>query len=55
MMAFHPGRGVGDLGEARGVAFGKAVASEALDLLERALGEVAPVAALDHAVDKLSR
>ena len=44
MMAFHPGRGVGDLGEAGGVALGKAVAAEALDLLERPLGEVARIA-----------
>ena len=41
MIMLHPGRGVGDLGEARGVAFGKAVAAEALDLLEGALGEIA--------------
>ena len=53
MVAFHPARGVGDLGEAGGVAFGKAVASEALDLLEGALGEVALIAALDHAFDHL--
>ena len=44
MVALHPGRGVGDLGEAGGVAFGKAVAAEALDLLEGALGEVARIA-----------
>ena len=35
MVALHPGRGIGDLGEARRMAFGKAVAAEALDLLER--------------------
>ena len=40
MMMLHPGRGVGDLGEAGGVALGKAVAAEALDLLEGALGEI---------------
>ena len=45
MMAFHPGRGIGDLGEAGGVAFGEAVAAEALDLLEGALGEIPVVAA----------
>ena len=53
MVTFHPGGGVGDLGEARGVAFGKAVAAEALDLLEGALGEVARIAARDHAFDQL--
>ena len=41
MVALHPRRGIGDLGEAGGVAFGKAVAAEALDLLEGALGEIA--------------
>ena len=41
MVAFHPARGVGDLGEAGRVALGKAVAAEALDLLEGALGEIA--------------
>ena len=53
MMAFHPGRGVGDLGEAGGMAFRKAVAAEALDLLEGALGEILRVAVRDHAVDHL--
>src|SRR3712207_2094878 len=37
MIMLHPGRGIGDLGEAGGVAFRKAVASEAFDLLERPL------------------
>ncbi len=45
MIIFHPGRGVGDPGEARGVAFGEAVAAEALDLPEGALGEVRAIAA----------
>ena len=53
MMTFHPGRGVGDLGEARGMALGKAVAAEALDLLEGPLGEIGRVALLDHAPDHL--
>ena len=41
VVAFHPGRGVGDQGEARGVAFGEAVLAEAADLFEDALGELA--------------
>ena len=39
--------------EARGMAFGKAVAAEALDLLEAAFGEVAVIAARRHAADHL--
>ncbi len=35
------------------MAFGEAVAAEALDLLEAALGEVARIAARDHAFDQL--
>ena len=41
------------MGKARRVAFRKAVASEALDLLEHALGEAEGVAAADHAADQL--
>src|SRR3546814_3541557 len=51
MMTFHPGRGVGDLGEAGGMTFRKTVAAEALDLLECASGEVSSVAAFDHSAD----
>ena len=39
VMALDPGRGVDEQGEARRVAFGKAVFAEALDLVEAALGE----------------
>ena len=51
--AFHPGGGERDLGEAGGMAFGEAVAAEALDLLEGPLGEVMRVAVLQHAADHL--
>ena len=59
MIAFHPGRGVGDLGEAGGVAFGEAVAAEALDLLEGALGEILrysrlAIMPLDHLVAEMA-
>ena len=40
MVAFHPGRGIGDQGEGGGMAFGKAVGAEAFELLEGALGEL---------------
>ena len=42
--ALEPGRRVDQQREARGVAFGKTVFAEALDLLEAALGEIARVA-----------
>ena len=51
--AFHPGRDIDQKREAGGVALGKAIIAEALDLLEAALGEVALIAALDHAFDHL--
>src|SRR4051812_41946879 len=53
VMAFHPGRRIGDQREARRVRFGKAIAAEALELLEGALGEVAAVAIIEHAGDQL--
>ena len=53
MVALHPGRGVGQVREAGGMALRKAVRAEALDLLEHALGEVGVVAAADHAADQL--
>src|SRR3546814_6964010 len=53
MIMLHPAWGVSDLGEARGVALGKAVAPEALDLLEGPLGKVLRIATLDHAADEL--
>lgn len=42
------------MGEAGSVAFGKAVFTESLDLVEAALGEGGVVTAPDHAVDHLA-
>ncbi len=53
VMAFEPGRDIDEMGEARGVAFGKAVLAEALDLVEAALGEIGRIAARGHAADHL--
>ena len=53
IVALQPRRDVGQLREAGGVALRKAVLAESLDLAEAALGEVAGVAAADHAVDEL--
>src|SRR5262249_14419745 len=39
--------------EARGVAFGEAIFTETLDLVEAALREIEIVAALDHSSDHL--
>ena len=50
--AFHPGRGIDQIGEARGMAFRKSVIAEALDLVEAALREIALIAARDHAFDE---
>src|SRR3546814_3968368 len=52
MMMLHPAGRIGDLRKTRGVALGKAVTAEALDLLERTLGELFRIAALDHPPDK---
>ena len=41
MVAFHPGRGIGDQREGGRMAFGKAIGAEAFELLEDALGEFA--------------
>ncbi len=49
MAAFQPGRDIDELGEGSGVAFGKAVGAETLDLLETALGEFPLIAARAHA------
>src|SRR5690606_40058290 len=38
VMAFHPGRGIGEDGEAGGMAFRKAVFAETPDLVEAAFG-----------------
>src|SRR3546814_9428103 len=53
LMAFEPGRNIDQPRERQRMAFGKAVAAEPLDLLETALGEIAFVAAADHAADHL--
>ncbi|MCW0417502.1 hypothetical protein NB689_003256 [Xanthomonas sacchari] len=52
-MALEPATGVGEQGETGGVAFGKAVAAEALDLLEDASGEFGGVVPLQHALQQL--
>ena len=49
MVPLQPRRDVHQQGEAGGMRFGKAVFAEPLDLLEAALGELAGVAAVDHA------
>ena len=49
----QPARHVDEMREARGVAFGKAIFAETLDLVEAALGEVGIVASLDHPPDHL--
>ncbi|KIT73645.1 hypothetical protein QP64_00105, partial [Staphylococcus aureus] len=53
MMALHPARGIGDLGEAGGVALGEAVIAEAFDLRDQPFGEILADAALEHAGDQL--
>ncbi len=52
VVAFQPGRGVGDLGEARRVAFGEAIAAKALDLLDQPLGEILADAVGAHPFDQ---
>ena len=52
MAALEPCRDIDQQRETRGVGFGKAVISEALDLREAALGEGAFVTARDHALDQ---
>src|SRR5262249_48025124 len=47
VVPLDPGRHVGKLREARGMAFGKAIAAEAFDLLEAPLGKLASVAVTD--------
>ena len=53
VMALDPGGGVDEEGEARRMAFGKAVFAKTLDLMEAVLGELAIVAARHHAFDHL--
>src|SRR5690349_1145542 len=52
-MAFDPGRDINEMSEARGVALGKAIFAETLDLVEAALGELCRITALRHAADHL--
>ena len=52
-VAFQPRGDVGQEGEAGGVGFREAVFAESLDLIENPLGELAIVAARQHAVDEL--
>ena len=54
MMPLQPSGDVHQQGEAGGVGFGKAVFAKALDLLEDPLGELAAVAAGQHAVHQLA-
>lgn len=54
VVAFHPGRGVGDEGKARGMAFREAIGAETFQLLEGALGKGLIVAIVDHAGDQLT-
>ena len=51
VVALDPGRDIDEAGEARGMALGKTVFAEPLDLVEAALGEIALIAAPDHALD----
>lgn len=49
MTAFEPGRGIGDQGERRRMAFRKTVGAEATQLLEGLLGALRAIAIGDHA------
>src|SRR5260221_14579262 len=53
IVAVDPGRDIDGEREAGGVALREAVAAEALDLLEAALGEIARIVPRDHALDHL--
>ncbi|ENN83893.1 hypothetical protein RHSP_82254 (plasmid) [Rhizobium freirei PRF 81] len=53
MPAFQPGGGIGDEREGSGMAFGKAVAAEPFELLERLLGEFGLITVRHHAGDQL--
>ena len=52
VVALEPGGHIDQQGEACRMRFGKAVFAEAVDLLEDALGELARVAAFEHALDQ---
>ena len=49
MVFLDPCRNINEMGKARGMAFGKAVGAEALNLLEAASGEIRLIAARHHA------
>src|SRR5215207_10213306 len=49
IMTFEPGRHIDEMREARRMAFGKAIFTEALDLAKAALSEFRRIATLDHA------
>ncbi len=51
IMAFQPARDIDQQGKARGMAFGKAVFAETLDLVEAAMRKFGIVAARDHVAD----
>src|SRR5690606_34259477 len=51
LVPLDPAADVGELGEARRMALGKAVLAEALDLPEDAVGEIGRIAFVEHAVD----
>src|SRR5499427_8297403 len=53
IVALHPGGGIYEQRETRGVTFRKPVFAETFDLAEAALGEVARVAPAHHAFDQL--
>src|SRR5262245_62200198 len=53
VMAFEPGRDIDEMGEARGMALGKAVFAETFDLVEAAFGEIGRIAARGHTADHL--
>ena len=49
----HPGRGIDQQGEADGVALGKSIGAETLDLMEAILDELLVIALGPHAGDEL--
>ena len=51
MIVLDPGRHINELREGSGMTFRKAIGPKAPDLLEASLGEVALVAAANHAFD----
>ena len=52
VMALDPGGGIDQQRKAGGMAFGKAVAAEALDLGKAAAGEILVIAVGQHAADE---